>query len=138
MKLSKALVIAIIPLILSSCAAAKLAVVENNFEKSWKEYIQHMRWNELDSATNKFVSESMREEYQKKITATEEVKVVDYRIKMVTCDPVKGEASLKVELDYYRPPGITVKTVIDNQKWALEGPEDKRIWRLKTALPDFK
>jgi hypothetical protein len=138
MNLSKALVVAIIPLIFGGCAAAKLATIESNFEKSWKDYIQHVRWNELESTTTLFVSESMREEFQKKIAATEKVKVVDYRVKFVTCDPVKGVASLKVELDYYRPPGITVKTVTDNQKWALEGPEEKRIWRLKTPLPDFE
>jgi hypothetical protein len=43
-----------------------------------------------------------------------------------------------VEIDYYRPPSITVKTLVDNQEWSYEGPEEGRVWRLKTLLPEFR
>jgi hypothetical protein len=85
-----------------------------------------------------YVSASEQEEYRKKITEAGEVKVVDYRVKTMECEPVKGEASVMVELDYYRPPSVTVKTVVDNQKWSYEGEKDNRTWRLKTPLPDFR
>jgi len=51
---------------------------------------------------------------------------------------VKGEATVKVEFDYYRPPSTRVHTVEDLQKWSYEGDNDQRNWRLKSLLPEFK
>jgi hypothetical protein len=138
MNLSKALAIAAIPFLLAGCATMKNYNIETEFEKRSRDYVQHIRWNELESNITDYVSVPVREEYRKKLAKTGEIKVVDYRIKAVSCDPVKGEASLKVELDYYRPPSITVRTVIDKQEWSYEGPEDSRVWRLKSPPPDFR
>ena len=138
MNLGKIVLIAAVPLFLIGCSTLKNINVGNDFEKDSKAYLQLVRWHELESAMTTYVSASVQEEYRKKITAAGEVLVVDYRVKSMECDPVKGEASLKAELDYYRPPSVTVKTVVDNQKWSYEGEDDARFWRLKTTLPDFK
>jgi hypothetical protein len=43
-----------------------------------------------------------------------------------------------VEWDYYLPPSVTVRTVIDPQKWRYVEEEDRRGWILTTLLPEFK
>jgi uncharacterized protein YceK len=127
-----------VTLLLNGCAAMKIAKIGTECDTSTKDYNRLVRWDELDNALSIYVSPSMKEEYRKRIPDAEKVKIVDYRVKTKECDPVKGVATVKVEIDYYRPPSITVKTLVDNQEWSYEGPEEGRVWRLKTLLPEFR
>jgi len=138
MKFGKTLMVVFIPLLLSGCAALKTANIGNEFDKSSKDYLTLLRWQEFESALGTYVSVPQQEEYRRKLKETGEVKIVDYRVKREVCDPVRGEATVVAELDYYRPPSVTVKTVVDNQKWVYEGEDDKRSWRLTTPLPDLR
>ena len=135
---SRAMAIAMIALPLVSCSTLKNINIGGEFEKSSRSYIQLVRWQEFESAAVTYVSPSSQEAYRERIKAAGEVKVADYRVKMMECDPVKGEATVKVEFDYYRPPSTRVHTVEDLQKWAYEGENDRHIWRLKSLLPEFK
>jgi len=112
--------------------------IGSDFEKSSRAYVQLVRWHEMESAMVSYVSAPRRDDFRKRIEAAGEVQVVDYRIKSMECDPVKGEATMKVEFDYYRPPSTRVLTVVDNEKWSYEGPDGGRNWRLQTLLPEFK
>ena len=132
------LLAAVITLLLNGCGPTKTVMIGVECEKSTKDYIRLVRWNEFENAMAIYVSVPMHEEYRKKIEDMGEVKVVDYRVKTRECDPVLGVASVKVEIDYYRPPSVTVKTVTDYQKWTYDGPEDQRFWQLKTVLPEFE
>ena len=53
------------------------------------------------------------------------------------CIPEKGEATVILEIDYYREPSITMKTVEDKQEWQYLGDEDNKRWWLMTLPPDF-
>jgi hypothetical protein len=138
MNIAKTLLAAMIPFLLCACSTLKNISIESDFEKSSREYSQLVRWHELESAEATYVTPSLREEYQKRVTAAADVKVTDYRVKVMECDPVKGEATAKLEVDYYRPPSIRVLTVEDVQKWHYEDDNGTRVWRLKTLLPEFK
>jgi len=124
--------------ILAGCTTLKNINIGSDFEKSAKGYVQLVRWQELESAADTYVTPSLQEEYRKKIAEAGEVKIVDYRVRMMTCDPVKGEGTVKVEFDYYRPPSLKVLTVNDTEKWSYENDNDRRIWRLQSLLPQFK
>jgi hypothetical protein len=141
MKRSKLALLALVALILGSCStfeAIKNANIGGDFEKDSRAYLQLIRWHELESAVVSYVSPPLRQDYRKKIESAGETQVVDYRIKAMECDPVKGKATLKVEFDYYRLPSTRVLTVVDNQKWSYEEENGGRHWRLQTLLPDFK
>ena len=141
MNLGKILLVAVIPLLLNGCSIykdVKIANIGTEFENVSKGYLNLLRWQEFESALTKYVSVPLQEEYRKKIKEAGEARIVDYRVKKQECDPAGGEATVMAELDYYRPPSVTVKTVVDNQKWSYEGETDKRSWRLQTLLPDFK
>jgi hypothetical protein len=133
--------IAMVTLLLGGCStldAIKNINVGNDFEKDSRAYLQLIRWHELESAVVTYVSVPVQKDYRKRIEAAGDVHVADYRIKSMECDPENGEAKLKVEFDYYRPPSTRVLTVVDNQKWSYEGQEGGRSWRLQTLLPEFK
>ncbi|KAF0220460.1 MAG: hypothetical protein FD174_1114 [Geobacteraceae bacterium] len=126
------------PLLLALAACSSLAVIGLECEKRTKEYNRMLRWQEFDNAAIVFVDKPLRDEFQKRIAAAKDVKVADYRVKSLECDPEKGEATVKAEFDYYIPPSMTLKTAEDVQKWVYSGENGKKEWRLKTLLPAFK
>jgi len=125
-------------------ALAGCGTIRNNkmtweFEQSSKSYNKMIRWNELDKADAIFPPERLREEFKRKVKVAGGVKVTDFRIKRMECRPERGEATVVLEIDYYREPSVTVKTVEDIQQWEYvsEG-NDSRRWRLVSMPPDFK
>ncbi len=138
MTLRKTLLAAIFTLLLMGCATLRNINIGGEFEQSSRGYVQLVRWQEFESAAVTYVSPPLQEAYRERIKAAGEVKVADYRVKSVECDPEKGEATTKVEFDYYRPPSMRVLTVEDVQKWSYEDDHGRRAWRLKTLLPEFK
>jgi hypothetical protein len=138
---AKILLAVILPLMLTGCGTfrdIKYANIGSEFVTTTKNYIQLVRWNELESAASTFVSPLLQEKYREKIKDASTVKITDYRVLKMECDPIKGEGSAKMELDYYRPPSVKVHTVVDLQTWSYEGDEKSRSWRLKTLLPEFR
>ncbi len=138
MKPVNVLLALLIPFLFTGCAAIKDATVAGEFEDSTKAYRNLLRWQEFESALTTYVSVSQQEDYRLRIKETGEIKIVDYRVKKETCDPVKGEGIVLAEFDYYRPPSVTVKTVVDKQKWKYERQDGTGSWRLTTPAPDFK
>jgi len=138
MKYKKRFLAAAIPLIFAGCATLKNANIGEEFEKSSKSYLQLVRWQEFESAAVTYVTPSLQEAYLQRIKAAGEVKLADYRVKVMECDPVKGEAATKVEFDYYRPPSLRLKTVEDVEKWSYEDDNGRRVWRLTSLPPEFK
>jgi hypothetical protein len=123
-------------ILLALAACRTLAGVGTECENSAREYSRMLRWQEFDAAIT-FADKSLRDEFQKRIEGAKEVKLADYRIKSLKCDPEKGEAEVKVEFDYYVQPSVRLRTAEDLQKWVYGEVDGKKQWRLTTLLPDF-
>lgn len=134
----KILLTAMVPLVFTACSTVKQINIGSEFETSSRSYTQLVRWHELESAVVTHVSPQLWEGYRQRIKEAGEVKVADYRVKAMECDPVKGEGTVRVELDYYRPPSTRVHTVEDLQEWSYEEENGRHLWRLKTLLPEFR
>lgn len=142
MKFIRLLFVSVSLLVLSSCSSWRESMrnsrVADEFITTSKGYVRMIRWHEFDKSTLFYVDEPLREDFRKKVNAIDQVKVVDYRIKNQECWPKKGTAEVTVEWDYYIPPSVTVRTVIDPQKWRYVEEESQRGWLLTTLLPEFK
>jgi hypothetical protein len=142
MKFMRLLLVLVTLLILSSCASMQESIrtarITDEFTTSSKGYVQIIRWHEFDKTTLIIVDEPLREDFQKRMMAAEQVKVVDYRVKDLDCSPLKGTAEVTVEWDYYIPPSVTIKTVKDPQKWRYVEDKNRHGWILTTLLPVFK
>lgn len=141
MTFKNSLLAAMILLLLTACSTfkdLKNINIGSDFEKSTRNYTQLVRWHELESAASLYVSPPLLEAYRQRVKETDEIKIADYRIKLLECDPEKGEATATVELDYYRPPSVKLLTVAYLQKWSYEEENGRHLWRLKTLLPEFK
>jgi len=131
--------VSVIIALTGGCETIQKTVVASDFEQSSKTYNKMIRWNELEKADVVFPPPDRREEFKEKVKAAKGVKVTDFRIKNLECNPETGEATVVLDIDYYREPSITIKTVEDVQKWKyeLEGVGVRR-WRLMTMPPDFR
>jgi hypothetical protein len=142
MKFIRLFIVSVTLLALASCSSWRESMrddrVAEKFANTSKNYIRLIRWHEFEKSTLTYVDDKLREDFQKRIEAFEEVKVVDYRIKNQECRPKKGTAEVDVEWDYYLPPSVTVKTVKDPQKWRYVDEENSHEWVLTTLLPEFK
>ncbi|HEX2769998.1 MAG TPA: hypothetical protein VHN12_12030 [Geobacteraceae bacterium] len=125
-------------LVISSCQSIRDHKVAEDFTNTSRGYLNMVRWHELEKAPLSFIDDSLREEFKKRIEASREVKIFDYRVRNLECDVQKGEAGLTVDWDYYNPPSVKVQSVEDVQKWRYVGEDDKGLWMLMTLLPEFK
>jgi hypothetical protein len=121
-----------------ACARIKTFNALNDFEKSSKRYNQMLRWHELNLAGSTFGDESVKEEYAERARAAKGVMIADYRVLSQECNPQKKTAKVVVEIEYYIPPSVTLKTLEDVQKWEYVENNETKFWRLKTLLPEFK
>jgi hypothetical protein len=132
------LLLSIIALV-GGCETLRKTSITSEFEQNSKSYNKLIRWNELEKAEAVFPPERLREEFKAKVKAAKGVKVTDFRVKSLECSPDLGEATVVIDIDYYREPSITLRTVEDVQKWKYElVAVGVRRWQLMTLPPDFK
>ncbi|HOP39964.1 MAG TPA: hypothetical protein PLI53_02865 [Geobacteraceae bacterium] len=123
--------------VMGGCTAISNRTIAHNLDKTSKKYCKMIRWNELDQAEVLFPSEKLQAEFKQKVIAAQGVKVTDVRIKKMECFPERGEATIIMDIDYYREPSITLKTVEDKQEWKYVDEDGNEQWRLMTLPPDF-
>jgi hypothetical protein len=119
---------------LVSCSAQRS--IRADFEKSFRNYNEMVRWHQIEEASL-FPADSSSAGYRERLKAAKNVEVVDYRVMNIKYDEKKKEAEVKVEIDYYKRSTLSLKTVIDSQKWAYQEKEGKGLWRLMSLPPDF-
>lgn len=124
--------------LMGGCETIKNKTVTWELEENSKSYNKMLRWNEMEKAELIFPPDELREEFKRKVQAASTVKVTDYRVKKMECSPEKGEATVIVDIDYFREPSITLRTLEDRQEWKyVEEAGGKKRWRLMTLPPDF-
>ena len=123
--------------VIIAAACSLNMAMQQDFAKSSEDYNRSLRWGEFEKASL-YVPESGFDAFMKKVSRSKDVKVVDLRTLRINFDKKKGEAKVRVEIDYYRLPSMKVKTLIDTQKWMYVEEKGEKIWRLETLLPDFK
>jgi hypothetical protein len=142
---TRIMILLIVVIAASSCAKINTLCTKvnnlnamNDFEKSAKKYNQMLRWHELDMAGLAFADESLKEAYAERAKAAKGVKIADYRVVLQECAPETKTAKVVLDIDYYIPPSVTLKSVEDVQRWEYVDINDKKTWKLKSLLPEFK
>jgi hypothetical protein len=124
----------ILAVFVTGCSSQQLRV---EFDESLYEYNDSLRWNAWNR-TGLYPSHSILEEFNKRIAAAENVRVVDCRIVSQTYSEERREATVRVEIDYYKVSSQTVRTLHDTQKWAYLQENGRKGWRLVSLLPEFR
>ena len=131
------LFICVLSVIISACST--LTSLREELDGTVIAYNDLLRRGEFNRAKN-FVDQSQKEDFEAKVKAAKNVKIVDYRIVNADFEAARGEQIVEVEFDYYISPAYIVKTIIDEQKWSYVSTEKekKKQWRLITTLPEFR
>jgi uncharacterized protein YceK len=125
--------------LLCSCQSVKQLQYGKSLDQVTTDYNQKLRWQQMDTACMAYMDPPLMEDCSRIVDAAREVKVADYRVRSVVYDERKGTARAVVEFDYYVPPGVTMKKVVDQQKWVLTGEQNQmQVWKLKSLPPEFK
>jgi len=138
MNIGRIIAALLLTLAIGGCSNYEQMLMQDQFDKTTKEYNRMLRWDDLEAAGMNFADTSIRPDYLTRAEAAKGVKITEYRVKYTDYDPLRGEAKIKVEIDYYIPPSPVLKTLVDNQRWAYKGPESDKSWRLMSLLPEFK
>jgi len=130
----KALLSVLMVVVLLGCSAY---LVQWHFEDSLDAFNQALRWHEWHKA-GLYVSDSALKEFNAKMAEAQNVRLIDYRILNKKYDAEKREATVEVEIDYYKVLAYTLKTAHDTQKWAYVNENGIMSWKLVSGLPEFK
>jgi len=132
------IVLILVLLTASSCSSIRKFTINEEFEESSKSYNKMIRWHEWEKAAAAFVAGPLREKFALRIKAAGKITVTDYRVRSQECNVEKGEADVVIDIDYYIPPSVTIKTVEDDQKWKYSEENGQKLWRLTTLFPEFR
>jgi len=132
--------ILVLGLLAASCATMRNQNIREECENSIKGYNRMLRWQEIEAAGMVFIEPEQREEFLKAAESIRKrgVTITDYRIRTQECLPEKGTADVLTEFDYYILPSNRIKTLTYHQSWDYRTIGEKKSWKLKNGLPDFK
>ncbi|MDP3260345.1 MAG: hypothetical protein Q8M34_07145 [Thermodesulfovibrionales bacterium] len=119
---------------LSACMPAMS--VRTEFDDSINKYNKFLSSQSFDAA-GFFASESIAQEFNSRVKAAKNIKVIDRRILRIQYDEENGTAQVEVEIDYYSLSSYRMKTLLDIQKWAYVTENGFKRWRLMSLLPEF-
>jgi hypothetical protein len=111
--------------------------VREQFDKTLDSYNEALRWFDWSKASY-YTEDSIRKEFKARAAAAKDVRIADYRIVNKTYNPEKRQATVEVDIDYYRLYSPSLKTLHDTQKWVYFEKNGTGAWRLETLLPVFR
>ncbi len=120
--------------LLMLAASHSLAGTGEDLQRSVKEYNRLLRWQEGDTAVVRFVQPLRQPDYLQHGPGREPAHVVDYRIGPINWQTPGSVAVVPVEVDYYVPPSVTVKTTLDNEEWHYT---EGQGWQITSAPPEY-
>ena len=139
--------VAVCCLMLCSCGQigsyieqAKMAKINEECEKSIKDYNKLVRWREIDNAGMLYMDREQRDQYLKIAEGIKKrgVTITDYRILTTECLAEKKKADVVVEFDYYTLPSNRIKPLTYRQNWKYVETDETKTWMLMTVLPEFE
>ncbi len=124
----------VIILLMLGCASMETGEKLSQFDETSRAYLRAIRWGEFEAAFA-FKKLTDREEVLPDFEDYRNVKVTNYKVKQTIISEDKTKIIQLVDFQYYRMKDVTVKTLIDRQKWEYDTEQEK--WFLQSDLPAF-
>ncbi|MDJ0987013.1 MAG: hypothetical protein QNJ26_15845 [Desulfobacterales bacterium] len=124
----------VIILLMLGCASMETGEKLSQFDETSRAYLRAIRWGEFEAAFA-FKKLTDREEVLPDFENYRNVKVTNYKVKQTIISEDKTKIIQLVDFQYYRMKDVTVKTLIDRQKWEYDTEQEK--WFLQSDLPAF-
>jgi hypothetical protein len=121
-------------LLAMGCASMETGEKMSQFDQTSRAYLRAIRWGEFEAAyAFKKLMDSDQEMPDFENYKT--VKVTNYKVKQTIISETKSKIIQIVDFQYYRMKDVTVRTIIDRQKWEYDEAQEK--WFLQSDLPPF-
>jgi hypothetical protein len=122
---------------LSGCQTYHAYKSEESLNEMSKDYMKMLRWGDYEIACTTYMATDVRKDCLK-LLVNRGLKITDYRFRTSDLKPAEGKAIVRVEVDYYLPPSVTVKTVDYEQLWEYRNKNGGKTWEMVTLPPEFK
>ena len=135
MGISKCTVFVLVLLIVG-CAKIEIQKQMTLFDETIRAYDRAIRWGEYEEA---FAYKKLSDQDNKVPDFAEyrQIRVTAYKVKKTILDEESFSKVVRfVDIQYYRMSNVTVKTLIDRQKWEYNEEVDR--WYLMSDLPTFE
>ncbi|MBW2431973.1 MAG: hypothetical protein JRF36_00120 [Deltaproteobacteria bacterium] len=116
------------------CASMQTGEKMSQFDETSRAYLRAIRWGEYEAAFA-FKKLTARNEELPDFENYRTVKVTDYKVKQTIIAEDQSRIIQIVDFQYYRMKDVTVKNLIDRQKWEYDKEQEK--WFLQSDLPAF-
>ena len=116
------------------CASMQAGEKMSQFDETSRAYLRAIRWGEYEAAFS-FKKLTARNEELPDFENYRTVKVTDYKVKQTIISEDQSKIIQIVDFQYYRTKDVTVKNLIDRQKWEYDKEQEK--WFLQSDLPAF-
>jgi hypothetical protein len=126
----------VLVLLIVGCAKIEVQQQMSLFDETIRAYDRAIRWGEYEEA---FAYKKLLDQDNKVPDFAEyrQIKVTAYKVKKTILDEESFSKVVRfVDIQYYRKSNVTVKTLIDRQKWEYNEEIDR--WYLISGLPAFE
>jgi hypothetical protein len=117
------------------CAGMQTGKKMTLFDDTRRAYLQALRWGDYEAAyafKNLQGADNQKPDFED----LHRIRVTAFSVKQTIVSEDKSTIVSIVDFQYYRITNVTVKNLIDQQKW--EYNEEANRWYLTSGLPAFK
>ena len=126
----------VLVLLIFGCAQVQKRDQMLPFDDTSRSYDLAIRWGEFEEAFA-FKKLSDKDDKLPDFAEYRQVRVTSYKVKKTIVDEKSFSKVLRfVDIQYYRMSNVTVKNLIDQQKWEYDEELDR--WYLMSDLPVFE
>jgi hypothetical protein len=122
-------------ILIFGCASIQTGKKMTLFDETARAYLQAMRWGDYETA---YAFKKLPDPNDKMpdFQDLNQIRVTAYNVKQTILSEDKSTIVRIVDFQYYRISNVTVKNLIDRQKWEYDGEANR--WYLTSEFPDFK
>jgi len=136
---SRIRVVALLVLMLFGCGLhGKMMNAQESFNHSLDDYLQRLRWVDLQGAAGYF-DESVRHEFRDRFVTSKDLHITDVRLERAEYHAEEGTMDTWVVIEYYLLPSMAVKSFGFPQQWRFYPQEEygTGVWRITSLFPAF-
>ncbi|MEJ2099917.1 MAG: hypothetical protein P8X68_08060 [Desulfobacterales bacterium] len=128
-------VVCVVLFLTLGCAGIQTGKRMTLFDDTARAYLRSIRWGDYEAAYA-FKNPQTIDRKMPDFEDLRQIRVTAYNVKQTILSEDKTTILRIVDFQYYRTSNVTVKNLIDRQKWEYD-PEENR-WYLTSGLPDFE
>jgi hypothetical protein len=125
----------ILAFLILACAGIQIGEKMALFDDTRRAYLKALRWGDYEAAYA-FKNLQGPDNQKPDFEDLHRIRVTSHKVKQTIVSEDKSTIVSVVNFQYYRITNVTVKNLLDHQKWEYDDKAGR--WFLISGLPDFK